>query len=203
MAHPPPGNQRELYASLMEEVNARLETISFAVQGTHRMHEMLAEEFCYFQLRLICEIVACGCLIAHGDLTGINLDKYKREWSADSIIKKLDKLHQDFYPKPRIVTRRPERIDLQDRICGFLTKTDLLQLYGITHSRTHRGPLMGMTSRAPYVNVDFKPVTEWAAKIELLLNDHIIQSLDEKHTWLVIPKAPETGGHSIVVDVWL
>ena len=89
MRHSQPSDQKALYANMMEEVNARLETILVAAQGGYQMHEMLAEEFCYFQLRMLCEAIACACLIAHGDLTG-NVYKLCSEWSADKIIGSLN-----------------------------------------------------------------------------------------------------------------
>jgi hypothetical protein len=199
MRHSQPSDQKVLYANMMEEVNARLETIFVAAQGGYRMHEMLAEEFCYFQLRMLCESIACACLIAHGDLTG-NVHKFRNQWSADRILKELAKLHPDFYPKPRIVTVTPKRIEVEHKTEGFLARAEFLKLYGLTHSRSHRGSLKDMAERPPYVHVNFASIVEWARKIEQLLNDHLIQSPDETHSWLVLQKAVQSGGHPLVVE---
>ena len=200
MQHSQPDDQKALYANMMEEVNARLETIFVAAQGGYRMHEMLAEEFCYFQLRMLCEAIACACLIAHGDLTG-NVHKLRNQWSADTIIRELTKLHSDFYPKPRIVRITEERIEIAHKMEGFLARAEFLRLYGSTHSRNHRGSLKDMSNRPPYAYVNFTPIVAWARKIEELLNDHLIQSPDETHSWLVLQKATQTGGHPLVVDI--
>ena len=58
-----------------------------------------------------------------------------------------------------------------------------------------------MSERPPYVHVNFSSVVDWTRKIEQLLNDHLIQSPDETHSWLVIQKAAQTSGHPLVADV--
>jgi hypothetical protein len=200
MGQAQPSDQKSLYANLMEEVNARLEGIVNAARGKFQMHEMFAEEFCYFQLRMICETIACACLVAHGDLTG-NIYKLRSEWSADKIVKLLTALHSDFYPKPRKV-KFTHQIEIEHKTNGFLTRKDFLRLYGLVHSRSHRGSLDGMSERPPYKDANFTPIIEWTRKIEELLNDHLIQSPDQSRSWLVLQKGhPHGTGHPEVVYV--
>lgn len=162
------------------------------------MHQMIAEEFCYFQLRMLCEAIACGCLVAHGDITRLqSLERLRREWSADKIIKEIGKLHANFYPRACVFTITTQ-IDIADKKDGFLTKLEFLKLYGQTHSRTHRGSLKDLGTRPPYTNVNFAPIVKWADKIHELLNNHLIQSPDRKQNWLVILKSPQMGGHPLV-----
>jgi hypothetical protein len=45
---------------------------------------------------MICELIAMGCLVAHGDLD--HATKLRREWAADRIMEELEKLHPHFFP---------------------------------------------------------------------------------------------------------
>src|SRR3981189_3171362 len=97
---------RELYANLMDEAKARIETIDFVLNRSG-MPQMFAQEIGYLQLRMLCEIVALGCLIAHGDITRIDLKQLEREYLADRIIKRMTALHANFYPRPVTISRSP------------------------------------------------------------------------------------------------
>lgn len=59
-------------------------------------------EFCFLQLRMLCELIALGCLTAHGDLEA---GKLKKSHKADQIIRRLEVLHPDFYPKAATQTK--------------------------------------------------------------------------------------------------
>lgn len=170
------------------------------VNGLYRMHQMLAEELCYFQLRMICETIACGCLIAHGDMTGLNLDKIRSEWSADAIFKHIDGLHEDFYPKACTFELTPGRVNIvwNENEAQYLSKSDFLKLYGQTHARTHRGSLKHMSKRPPYITVDFSPITAWTNKIFALMDNHVIWSPDHRQQWLVVMKSPQMNGQPLI-----
>jgi hypothetical protein len=87
------------YANLMEEAKLRFACIDAAMSGTTRLPSAIAREFCFLQLRMLCEVTALGCLIAHGDIKQIN--KLRKEWSAATIMEKLEELHPSFYPPAR------------------------------------------------------------------------------------------------------
>jgi|SRR5882724_2304781 len=59
-------------------------------------------EFCYLQLRMLCELIAVGCLVVHGDVEGTK--GLCKVWAADKVMKRLEKLHPDFYPHPMVFT---------------------------------------------------------------------------------------------------
>ena len=85
----------DAYSVLMHEAKARLLAMDTALEGKTGLPEVAVREYCFLQLRMLCELIALGCLTAHGDLqTG----KLKDEYKADKIIKRLQQLHPDFYP---------------------------------------------------------------------------------------------------------
>jgi hypothetical protein len=78
-----------VYANLMEEARYRVEAMDAALSGKIPLPDMILEEFIYLQIRLLCEIVALGCLVAHGDFTQDQITKLRDEYDADTIIKNL------------------------------------------------------------------------------------------------------------------
>jgi hypothetical protein len=63
--------ETQLYANLMDEVKARIDCINVAVQGRTGFPTPIAREFCYLQLRFLCELIALSCLVAHGDIKSL------------------------------------------------------------------------------------------------------------------------------------
>jgi len=97
---------------------------------------------------MICELIAFGCLIAHGDIKATRSGKFTGKYQADFFVKALSNLHPDFYPKPMFPVPGQEPIPTQvgaillspaPRTSGFLTKSDLTTLYHACGERMHRG----------------------------------------------------------------
>src|SRR6516225_496582 len=84
----------DAYSVLMHEAKRRLSAMDTALEGKTGLPEVAVREYCFLQLRMLCELIALGCLTAHGDLqTG----KLKDEYKADKILSRLQQLHSDFY----------------------------------------------------------------------------------------------------------
>ncbi len=144
MPAPPKELQKscQIYARLMEEIKRRQLVIGQVLGHTISMPQMAAFEFCYMQLRKICEVFALGCLAAHGDIPEVR-SKLQSTYNADQIMKQLTRIHSRFYPVPSKqtvdqVTQRP--IQVTPITAGFLTKDELLTLYGQCGNYLHRGP---------------------------------------------------------------
>lgn len=59
-----------LYADLMNEVKVRIAAIDAGTGGLlGALPAPIVQEHCYLQLRMCCELIALGCLVAHGDIT--------------------------------------------------------------------------------------------------------------------------------------
>lgn len=189
-----------LYTNLMEEAKARFACIKAALSGSLALPEALVRDIGFLQLRMLCELIALGCLIAHGDVrerTG-NLSK---EFAADRIIQHLSKLHPDFYPHPAIIEVDNVRhhIQLYEQNKPFLTQDELPKLYARCGEFLHRGTVRKLAStRAPetllVARKDFNEIAIWTNKIINLLNDHRISSIDNKRHLLVIMSAANASG---------
>jgi hypothetical protein len=178
----------------MDESKARFLFIEKATNGEFGLHPMLVEEVCYLQIRLLCEVIALGCLIAHGDITKLNTGPLSKKYDADAIIKKLEQLHADFYPRPVTLNIVPNvSVHMEDKKDGFLTKTELLSVYGRCGEYLHRGTLKRLELLPPYRTADYPKVIAWASKFVNLLATHVISSPDHKRHWLVILKSGPQG----------
>jgi hypothetical protein len=198
MKHPDQKRQT-LYANLMDEVKARFDAINFAVNGRTGLPVPFVREFCWLQLRFLCELIALACLFAHGDIAGLAAHKVGRAWSADEILDRLTKLRPHFYPIP--ITQNPKTIDgkqgLELRITNPspLPKEDLLQLYGATHKHLHRGTLKKLLSSTDMpldVAVNVEDIVGYAQRMSDLLGAHAI-AVDKDHVILCALKSRPDG----------
>src|SRR5690349_20608651 len=90
----------ESYGKIMVEVKSRISAIDTLLQGQTRLPNDRAVESCFLQLRMISELVALGCLIAHGDITETQSSRFQKEYSSDRILSRLESLHTEFFPIP-------------------------------------------------------------------------------------------------------
>lgn len=189
-----------LYCRLMEEVRARDELLNTAVlhpfvpktdamQYLPNFHTKSVSEFCYIQLRMMCEAIALGCLAAHGDL---EVGKLARSWQADDIVNGLERLHPDFYPKPS-VQKKTGNLSITFPIKqGYLTKGELLRLYGECGVALHMGSYRALTkksARAP----DLDRIRSWSQQIWVLLSHHHMDLVNADFRIVCLMKPKETG----------
>src|SRR5262249_35980879 len=122
-----------LYARLMEEIKRRHAALDAIMTNPQGMPRMAAFEFCYLQLRKICEVFALACLPAHGDMPEVRNKIVQKTYNADQIMKKLSTIHPKFYPVPGdkkvdLVTKKP--VEVVPVTEDYLTKGELLKQYG-------------------------------------------------------------------------
>lgn len=160
-----------LYAEIMEEAKTRLQWVEDAVNGRNGFHGQLIREVCYLQFRLICELIAFGCLVAHGDITAKT--KLNNEYAADRIFAELFKLHPDFYPVPHNqVQIAPGESHFEDVTEPYLTRDLFKTLYVKTGSILHRGKLKKWVKTQSPILDDYIEIKAWRNKIVRLLGCH-------------------------------
>jgi hypothetical protein len=194
--------QMLLYANLMDEVKFRIDAINTALQGHTRLPTPLVREFCYLQIRMLCELIALSCLVAHGDITFLKPHKLGRKTSANEIVDRLTKLRPHFFPMASI----QQQIESKGRTKHFhlteidpppLSKESFLKLYGKTHQHLHRGSLKNLLSvdvNSPLDSeVNAPEIVKWAQKINDLLSMHVIAISGDKRIVCVL-RASNIGG---------
>jgi hypothetical protein len=101
-----------LYCAIMEEIKLRHGCVIALMERDAPIEHIFRREFCFLQFRMICELIALGCLVAHGDIKATQTREMVRSlWSAKDIIEKLERLHPDFFPTP-FVAKTPSRLDV-------------------------------------------------------------------------------------------
>jgi len=161
-----------LYLSIMEEVKVRALSINTATKQPNELPIFLIREYCFLQLRILCELIALGCLVAHGDLEEIKTKKLQKAYQPDEIIKRLTNLHPDFYPIPVKMIIGDNSIHLDEINNGYLTKERLITLYGKCGDLLHKGNLKKIIEQSVPDKRDFQDINEWGQKILNLLSVH-------------------------------
>jgi hypothetical protein len=183
-----------LYKSLMEEAKIRALSIN-TIGHAALLPYPLVREYAYLQLRMLCELIALGCLAAHGDITQTKY--FQREaYKADEILKRLEGLHQQFYPVPVWPKFSPGHVHLEAHPPGFdfLSKDDLLQLYGKCGDVLHKGRLPRIIL-PPVQSNDQQEVQRWGQKILNLLSSHRITRLGGNLHFLILLEVKSAGGN--------
>jgi hypothetical protein len=189
-----PGQQ--IYADLMDEARIRIHAMRDAINARDSWTPRLLQEFLYLQLRTLCETIALGCLVAHGDVK--NRSTLKR-WDIPAVVKEMENLNPDFYPRPVRIRFSPGVVKLDDYTAPALSKAELLTLWERSGSFVHRGSakdLLAKQGSELVVNLD--PVIQWGAKILNLLEQHVISSADKKSHIVALLSHVESEGRSAV-----
>jgi hypothetical protein len=178
---------RDLYANLMDEVKRRTNFMKEIAEGRPPLPQVIVQEISYLQLRLICELIALGCLVAHGDIPEVSAKKLRDEYAADAIVKALEKLHPEFYPTPgdQVLDQTGKVIRVDDVESGFLTKQELPRLWGRCGDYLHRGTLRSILDGKERP-IEMRKIQSWRDKIVRLLNHHQIHLSDGRHQLWVI-----------------
>lgn len=147
----------QIYISLMDEIKGRCEATQIAIGGQQPpFRERVVWELCHLQLRMICELIALACLAAHNEITTAQKGKLIGTFSPGEIMRRLEELHPDFYPKPAAEKIGPSGgLDVVPFVGEYLTKQDLLKLYSDCGDVLHRGSFKNLLKRsAPPVQIE-------------------------------------------------
>jgi hypothetical protein len=166
----------ERYSEIMREIKFRLSAIGSAMNGETKLQRMLAQEFCFLQLRMVCELVALACLCAHGDLS--EASRLKTEWSPETILGKLETLQKHFFPWPSRQLPGTGKIKFRiwddDQRPDCITKDELLKLYGLCGNYVHRGKFRDIFDIRRARIVSFETIQGYCQKIINLLGNHSV-----------------------------
>lgn len=170
----------------MREAKYRLAWIQYATEGRTGMDGQLVVEFGFLQLRLTCELIALGGL-ALQDGTNSVPKRLHGSYSADEVMRGLERLNAHFFPEPLIGPVLTEsgfkRFDV--RTTDVLSRTELLHLYTkICGTALHRGSLKNILKERPPVRKQFPELTDPMRKLTNLLEIHRI-GLAENRTQIL------------------
>jgi hypothetical protein len=167
----------DLYKVLMFEARKRIDAINFILAGQTRLAEGIVRELCYLQLRMLCETIAIGCLVAHGDIVEKRIRDFEKEWSPEKIFKQLDTLNPHFFPQQADFASNSNVFSVNANTKpNALKKEELPKLWAKCGDVLHRGTLKKLMQSDPLKHGRMDPgdVVKWAQKIEDLLGSHLI-----------------------------
>lgn len=176
----------EAYTSVMEEIKRRTTVVRTLLdQKTNIVYRATHIESMVLQVRMITELIALASLAANKKLFELNKSKFEKHWHPDKILKDIEILNPNFYPKPIKEVRSKENViknSLVDIESGYLTRAQLVSVHGRCGNLLH--------AKNPYgkgVDYDWYEarVPEWMKKIMTLLNTHQVKILDDEVFYLV------------------
>ena len=186
------------YADLLNEISARIEILNMAINGKLNLPPPFIREIGYLQLRMMCELVAIGCLVAHGEIE--ETKSLRDVYEADKIIRCLEKLHPNFYPHPVRITKMDNSTNLENIEQGYLSKSELKDLYHRCGEKLHRGRLGSFKNSSDgMMESDFSDILGWGRKFITLLESHLISSKDNLSHLICVLRSEDADNRALVV----
>jgi hypothetical protein len=187
---------RQTYVDLMDEARLRIHAVRDGINSRNSWVPRLLQEFCYLQLRMLCEIIAVGCLIAHDDVKDKSTLK---SWKIPEIMTRLEELNARFYPRGIRLRKHAGGVHFDDYPVPQLSKVELIELWERSGSFLHRGSAKNLiAATGKILNVDLDMVINYGQKILNLLEQHVISSADNKAHLLVALASDDAGGNAMI-----
>jgi hypothetical protein len=178
--------EAQKYCVMMAEIKTRWRLVKIVGEGrVSGFPPAVRVEFVYLQFRKILELIAMGSLLANSRVLGQVQSKIQRYWNAKNLLKDIQAINPDFYPKP-IVQKPSQRpginVDWLDRSGGYLTKDRFVTLYDKCGSILHaHNPF---ARQQDYLVLE-KEAPNWHLWIRNLLNVHTIRLIGDATVWLM------------------
>jgi hypothetical protein len=175
----------------MAEVKERINLVIELFTGKFPLPEQMAFELCYLQLRMVCELIALGCLAVHGDSPGTRTARIRTAHQADFILNTLESLHPKFYPVPGLLAPHPKGQAFIVSNEDYMTKEELLALYWRCGDHLHRGTFRTMKALK---QIDWDTIETSVKKLTSLLKFHRIAFINsEDELWVSVGDPPHSA----------
>ena len=163
------------YLALMESIKLRQSLVGDLMKDFRGLPPFCIAEIIHLQMRMICESIAVGCLVAHGDVEGARSNRLSSAYQADFIVNALEKLHPSFYPRPtKQILKDNVVVGWEDMKEEYLTKAELTKTYRATADFLHVGSVSELSTRRQARTLDLPAINTWFVKLTRLLSHHNI-----------------------------
>lgn len=162
---------RRKYLSLMWEAEKRLEVLhAFMRKEITSLYLQATIESEALQIRKLLELISYSSLVAHKEAYKAARAEISKDWHADRILAKIEKVNPFAYPIPTDGVKNEKWNVLRG---GFLTRKQFSALYkrcnGVLHSKNPFG-------QEPTNSLAFhRNVPEYTHRIEKLLTEHRVR----------------------------
>jgi hypothetical protein len=176
----------QAYTAVMEEIKRRVAVVEkLRSNNIALLYPATQVESTVLQVRMITELVALASLAANKSIFEENRRKFDKHWDPVKILKDVERLNPEFYPKP-VVEARSEtpgvKTILVDMTSGFMEQDELIEVHGRCGNVLHaRNPYAEALDYGAYDRI----VPTWMSRITALLNCHRIKLLDGDSFYLV------------------
>ena len=176
----------DLYVGLMNEVKNRTIAITQILnkQKTTSFQATNIEFMC-LQIRKILELISLGSLVANKQEFEKEQIKYQKFWHAEKILKDIERLNPDFYPRPILEKQSDKpnvKRNLVDKKDENLTKTEFVKVYVKCGKIMHADNPFGSKVELEFYE---KQIVLWLDKIIGLLNSHMIKLKGHDNFYLI------------------
>ena len=184
------------YCNYLEDVRIRLMTIQGFTQGKTSLKELGRDdydiEFVAIQLRKSLEGIAFSSLIANKNIYSDAYKNFAKHWNPKLLIKDLERVNPEFYPKPLGVISQPDQNGIKNIEYledGYLTKEDFVFLYDKCGKALHT---LNPYNKKKIINLK-RSVNDWVNRIIKLLYIHQVSLVDDSETFIVYLQHPDTN----------
>ncbi len=169
----------------MEEVKKRVAVVKgFLKGGCYTLYMATTLECMCLQIRKILELIVLGSLVVNKTEFAKQHKDFHKHWNGGKILKKLEKINPDFYPKPikeKSSSDPKIKSDITAVKDGYLTKGEFVAVYGRCGKIAHADNPFGTKTDYDYYE---KQISEWLDKIMKLLNNHEIRLVNDKNIYV-------------------
>lgn len=185
----------------MQETKGRLLAVANNLRivklNPKREDAYLDVEFCYLQIRLVCELIAVAALAAHYEY-GLKRTLL-RQWRADEIFAELENLNALSFPVPVRLERKPGEMPCFTPQSGKgISRHRLEEIYGKCGNALHRGALQhALQGKKRVYNVD--ELNGWFVEIMNTIGEHLIL-FPKTHKALLVNLTGDADGRVTVAE---
>ena len=179
--------EKTKYCNYLEQIKQRLSAIQQFTLGNATLSELGREdydiEFVAIQLRKILELIAFSSLIANKKVYSKKYKKFATNWNAKLMLRDLENVNSDFYPKPLYQEGVNEHgiTHFEFLKDGYLTKDEFVFLYNKCGKALHA---MNPYNDETVINLK-KSINEWLQRIITLLTLYQVTLVDSDEAWIV------------------
>ncbi|MCG3695429.1 hypothetical protein ACN09N_01830 [Aliarcobacter butzleri] len=176
---------QDKYRALLIEIKRRTKVVdAFIFQQTHAVYLPTTIESACLQIRKILELIAFGSLVANLEEFSKQHEKFSKYWNASLMLKDMERVNPDFYPKPIIQKASKEtgiHMKWDDRPNDYLTKDKFVKVYEKCGAILHSDNPFGSKVDYDYYQSSL-PI--WRSEIVNLLNAHTIKLVGDRNIYL-------------------
>ena len=174
------------YCNLMMEIRHRADAVSKLEPPCRELiPDFVRVESLILQVRKILELMALGSMVANESAYKEAYEKFEQRSHADRILRDLERINPDFYPRPAKVSKsEQEGVDhhmelVENPDASYLRKSDFPKIYkkcgGLLHAQNPFG------SQRDYHYYESN-IPVWMKKIEKLLSVHVFRLIDDNNS---------------------